>query len=663
MLRRLAELPILAKGLIVVGLGVASSIAVTAFAARGLQQVSAGYAHAIESEGEAAYHLALSTGFLEGVQRQALRLAASRDAAEQARIATLIATHLAALRDNLEEGEEHKPALALELGDQRGALERIEQAAAAVAEAARRDPAAALGLIATQLDPVAEPLRARLDTLAGEGQAHLERVAEESAVLAARTGWTILLVAAVSTLAGIVLALLLFMHGVARPMRHLAMEVQRVSAGALDEPVAGGNRGDEIGGLARSMEGFRQQGLEKRRIESDAAQAQAEKDRRQQAMDSHVQDFGGSAASVMQSVTQAATGMAQAANEMAEITSAVRDSTARTGAEAEASTRDLSAAAAATEELVASIQEIARQVREASVAVGATAAEASRGESRMAELASAAREIGEVVRLIEDVAGRTNLLALNATIEAARAGEAGKGFAVVAQEVKALAAQTAQATADIAARIGAVQASAEATGQAIGRIGAEVGRVRDIADAIDGSIGQQGEATREIAAKVQQVVSSSQAAVQAMVAAGRLADRSDANGRRVLDASREVEQESRMLGSELDAFLVAIRDLQQRRKYERIDGRALAATVSGAHGEAASRIADIGRGGVALRGPFAAVAAGVAVRIQLPGAPTPVAARLIRHTEDGAAFAFRQDPESLALIDRVLETIGARAAA
>lgn len=663
MLRRITELPILAKGLIVVGLGIASELAVTGFAAHGLDRVRDTYAHAVETEGESAFHLALASRYLQGVQRQALRLADFEDEAQQAPIRARLGQLFASLREQLDTVATRKPALANEIAAVRGEVARVEALVAQVAEAARADRSAAEGLIETRLDTVADPLRDRLDRLAIEGQRQLAAAEVAAAGLAQRTMTTMVIVSAVALVTGLVLALLLFLHGVTRPMRRLSDEVGRVAAGDIDKPVAGGDRQDEIGTLARTLDGFRRMAVEKRSIEADAAQQQSEKDRRQQAMDSHVQDFGASASSVMQSVTGAAAGMAQAANEMAEITARMRDSTARTGTEAEASAHDLSAAAAATEQLVASIQEIARQVREATTAVGTTAEEAGRGESRMAELAAAAREIGEVVRLIEDIAGRTNLLALNATIEAARAGEAGKGFAVVAQEVKALASQTAKATADIAARIGAVQASAEATGQSIGRIGAEVGRVRAIADAIDGAISQQGEATREIAAKVQQVVGSSQQAVQAMIGAGQLADRSDDAGRRVLDAAREVEQEARTLGSELDAFLVAMRDMQERRKYERIAGAGAPVRLSGSRGEAEARIADIGRGGVSLHGALAGMPHGAAVRIQLPATATPVAARLVRHIPDGAAFAFRQDPESLALIDRALEAIALRRAA
>ena len=104
--------------------------------------------------------------------------------------------------------------------------------------------------------------------------------------------------------------------------------------------------------------------------------------------------------------------------------------------------------------------------------VGTAVTEAGSTNEQIGSLAQAAQKIGDVVKLIQDVAGQTNLLALNATIEAARAGEAGRGFAVVASEVKSLAVQTAKATEDIAAQIAAVQVSTGAAVEAIARIAA-----------------------------------------------------------------------------------------------------------------------------------------------------------------------------------------------
>jgi methyl-accepting chemotaxis protein len=661
-MRRLAELPIIVKGLLVVVLGIASELAIAAFAADGLRRVDATYEQAITQEAEGAFDLAIASRYLQGIMRQTLRLADHAEA-EQAPIRARIATLVQDFRAAIDQTQTHIPRMAPALAEVRAEFERMDRVVQQVIGVARTDRAAAEALIEQQMDPIADRLRDRLDTMAAEGHAALGRARQEAEALASRTLNLMFAITLGALVIGIVLALLLFTFGVTRPMKRLTDEVARVAGGALDQPVEGMARRDEIGVLARALEGFREQGLEKRRMEADAAAAQAEKDRRQQAMDTHVQDFGGSASAVMATVVQAADRMGRSATDMSTLTATMRAGAERTGQQAEVSAQDLSAAAAATEQLVASIQEIARRMRDATAAVATTSEEARRGEARMGELAGAAAEIGEVVRLIEDIAGRTNLLALNATIEAARAGEAGKGFAVVAQEVKALASQTAKATADIAARIGAVQASATATGQSIGRIGSEVGRVREIADAIEHAVSQQGDATQEIAAKVQQVVAASQAATRQMVEVGSQADQADAASRSVLDASRGVEQEARTLGAELDAFLLAMRDMQERRKYERIPGGGASVQLTGPGGTRPAEIANISRGGLALAGQLSDWPAGTGVTILLPGTGEPVSARLVRHEGVQAAFAFRQDPASLALIDRALEAVAMRRAA
>ena len=154
--------------------------------------------------------------------------------------------------------------------------------------------------------------------------------------------------------------------------------------------------------------------------------------------------------------------------------------------------------AAAAEELNASIVEIARQVSASTDIVGRASTTTQSTDRKVADLADAAKKIGEVVSLIQAIAEQTNLLALNATIEAARAGEAGRGFAVVAAEVKDLATQTAKATEEISAQISAIQASSQEAADAIREITGTMSEVNSYASSIATSVEQQGAATREI---------------------------------------------------------------------------------------------------------------------------------------------------------------------
>ncbi len=271
-----------------------------------------------------------------------------------------------------------------------------------------------------------------------------------------------------------------------------------------------------------------------------------------------VQRFETTVGTIARAVGDRAAAMNGSAERMG---AAAREAGERVAAVARASEQaaaSVAAGAAGAEELAASISEIGRQVAESARITGRAVEEAQATDRCVGGLSEAAKRIDDVVRLIGDIAGRTNLLALNATIEAARAGDAGKGFAVVASEVKNLAAQTARATGEIGAQISAMQG---ATGQAVDAlrsIGTTIGRISEIATAIAGAVEEQSAATQEIAEAVQHAAVGTSEVTGTIGLVNQDIIRTGAEAERVQATARDLASQSDSLKAELDAFLEAV---------------------------------------------------------------------------------------------------------
>ncbi len=271
--------------------------------------------------------------------------------------------------------------------------------------------------------------------------------------------------------------------------------------------------------------------------------------------------FNGSVGGVVTGLARAASDLQSNAKQMS---SAADRSSQRASSVSEASDRatgNVNTVAAAAEELSASIAEIARQVGKSSQIASAAVRQAGETSTTMRSLAQAADRIGEVVRLINDIASQTNLLALNATIEAARAGEAGKGFAVVASEVKSLANQTASATEDIKSQVTEIQNVAAQAVEAINSIDTTIREIDSIGSAIAASVEQQGAATNEIARNVQQAASGTAEVSSNISGVSEAAAESSRAAAQVLQAAADLGRQADKLRSEVDGFL---RQVKQR---------------------------------------------------------------------------------------------------
>jgi methyl-accepting chemotaxis protein len=220
---------------------------------------------------------------------------------------------------------------------------------------------------------------------------------------------------------------------------------------------------------------------------------------------------------------------------------------------------NVEAVAGATEELAASVREISRQVQDSSRIAGEAVTQAKETDSRITQLTVAAGRIGDVLKLITAIAEQTNLLALNATIEAARAGESGRGFAVVASEVKALAAQTAKATEEIASQISDMQMATADSVTAVKQIAGTIGQISEIANAIAAAVEEQGAATADIARNVQQAAHGTGEVVKNIGDVSRGASETGTASAHVLGSAQALSRESAQLKSEVGKFLATVR--------------------------------------------------------------------------------------------------------
>ncbi|UCH75105.1 MAG: HAMP domain-containing protein [Rhodospirillales bacterium] len=371
--------------------------------------------------------------------------------------------------------------------------------------------------------------------------------------------WISLMVGAV--FAGILVVVMFFIGvTITRPISRLTAVMRELADGNLDTSVAGQEGTDELSDMARAVQVFKDNAVEKRRLERAQAESQersaAEK---RQTVQEMADRFERQVKKVVDGVSSAATAMQVTAQQMsatAEQTSRQSTHVATASQEAAANVQTVAATA---EELSASISEIGRQVLQSAKIADRAVAEAETTNATVQGLSEAASKIGEVVVLINDIAGQTNLLALNATIEAARAGEAGKGFAVVAQEVKNLANQTARATEDISKQITSIQDETSGAVGAIEKIRTIIGEVNEIATTISSAVEEQGISTQEIARNVQQAARGTQDVNQNIESVSRAVSETGVAADQVLNASQEMARQAEGLRSEVERFLGEVR--------------------------------------------------------------------------------------------------------
>jgi methyl-accepting chemotaxis protein len=339
------------------------------------------------------------------------------------------------------------------------------------------------------------------------------------------------------------------------PIGTLVQTMLALAGGNSSVNIIGIDRKDEVGDMTRAVAVFRDNAIERARLEQTATQEQATRQARQRAVEELIDRFRAGVTEMLNVVGDNASRVDATANALCGVASdASHQATSAASASEEAST-NVQTIATAAEELACSIREIGQQVEQTSaVVVQATEmAEASNGE--IASLATAAERIGNVVDLIQAIAAQTNLLALNATIEAARAGEAGKGFAVVAAEVKSLATQTAEATEEIAQHVALIQTSTGKSVDSIRTITSTMRSINEHAAAIASAIEQQSAATREISQNVQMAARGTEELTQNISSVTQAIGTTNRSAEDMLTAAGELSARSTSLKDEVNTFL------------------------------------------------------------------------------------------------------------
>ena len=393
-----------------------------------------------------------------------------------------------------------------------------------------------------------DQMRAELDRLL---QARIDRFNGE---LQRMLGMTFALL-----VASVLCVIAMIRFGVTRPINRLTDAMSGLASGDMSIAVPGLGSQDELGAMAKAVQVFKDNMIEAERLRAEQQAAQRRQLDRAQQIESSVARFETLIAEVVGTVSSAASELQLTAQSMSVTSEQTSRQSTAVAAASEQASLNVTVVASATEELSASVGEIARQANGSTRMMGEAVGQASRTNEQVQALSLAADKIGDVVKLISDIAGQTNLLALNATIEAARAGEVGKGFAVVASEVKGLAHQTAKATEEIAGQIRAMQEATQESVAAIASIAETIAKVNKTSAAIASAVDEQGAVTQEIASNAQQAAQRTTEVSSNIAGVSQAAQETGAAAGQVLAAAGKLSGNSALLKQQVESFLREVR--------------------------------------------------------------------------------------------------------
>jgi methyl-accepting chemotaxis protein len=370
--------------------------------------------------------------------------------------------------------------------------------------------------------------------------------------------WIVLSIIAAAIVAGVAVGIYL-VRDVSNGIASIVKPMQALSSGDLSAEVPHRGEQTEIGAMADTLQVFKEALVAKKAADEAVARDAEAKIERGRRVDNITRDFESAISNIVDTVSSASMQLEHSAGSLSATANRSQELSTVVAAASEEASTNVQSVASATEELSSSINEISRQVQESARMASEAVEQARRTNDRVGELSKAAARIGDVVELINTIAGQTNLLALNATIEAARAGEAGRGFAVVASEVKALAEQTSKATDEIGQQVSGIQGATQESVGAIKEISGTIERLSEISSAIAAAVEEQGAATQEISRNVQQASQGTQQVSANITDVQRGATETGSASTEVLTAAQSLANDSDRLKSEVGKFLTSVR--------------------------------------------------------------------------------------------------------
>ncbi|NVJ91923.1 MAG: methyl-accepting chemotaxis protein [Methylocystaceae bacterium] len=342
-------------------------------------------------------------------------------------------------------------------------------------------------------------------------------------------------------------------------VKTLSDTMHTLSSGDIKTETPLQNRKDEMGDMAHSVEYFRKQLIENKKLAEQQKKIEETQKERAALIEKLAAEFDLGVNTVLESVASAARQLDMTANEMSATADQTSTQATAVASASQQTSSNVQTVAAAAEELAASIVEVSNQVVISTNVAKKASDKVSDTQTTVNSLSETAHQISAATKLIDEIAEQTNMLALNATIEAARAGEMGKGFAVVASEVKALATQTSLATQTIATHVDAIQTVSQATVQAINEINTVINEMNQISDSVAAAVEEQSAATQEITRNIEQAAKGTEEVTTNISDVKHAANDTGKSSREVLDASNQLSDQSTSLRSVVESFLINVK--------------------------------------------------------------------------------------------------------